>query len=67
MCLGLAGAVRLLQCGEGDVAEVFQEDELTLLYEAGPSDEARCGGSAGVVWGKGLTGGGAEDQWERAG
>lgn len=42
VCSGLSGAVRSLRCGEGDVAEVFQEDELALLYEACPSDEARC-------------------------
>ena len=54
--------MRLLQCGEGDVAEVFQEDELALLYEAGPSDEARCG-----VWRSRGGGEGAEAQWEMAG
>ena len=42
MCNGLAGAVRSLQCGEADVADVFMEDELELLYEACPTDEARC-------------------------
>ncbi|GAX76010.1 hypothetical protein CEUSTIGMA_g3453.t1 [Chlamydomonas eustigma] len=42
VCYGLAGAVQLQLCGEGDVADVFPEDELLLLYEACPNESSRA-------------------------
>ncbi len=42
LCRGLACAVQLEQCELQDVEAVFEPDMLVLMWEAAPTDDARC-------------------------